>query len=76
MFRRTDRLAKEVYGMTIEAAHSRSICIRCQEPALVIIDGVIQHSPELFFTEAGKKEWNISGMCEKCFDSLFDEEEQ
>ena len=76
MFSRTDRLAKEVYGMTIEAALSRGICIRCQEPALVLIDEVIQHSPELFYSEEGKKEWNISAMCEKCFDSLFDEEEQ
>lgn len=76
MFRRSTRLAKEVYGMTPEAAHSRGICIRCQEPALVLIDGEIHHNPELFYSEEGKKEWVISSMCEKCFDSLFDEEEQ
>lgn len=71
MFRRTTRLAKEAYGMTIEAAHSRGICIRCQEPALVQIDGETQHNPELFYSPAGMKEWNISAMCEKCFDNMF-----
>ena len=76
MFDIVNRMAKQTFGMTIEDAHSRGICIRCQEPALVEIDGVIQHSPELFYSEEGKKEWNISSMCEKCFDSLFDEEEQ
>lgn len=77
MFSRTDRLAKDTYGMTREDAHTRGICIRCQEPALVMAaDGTSKYNPELFYSPAGRTEWSISAMCELCFDSLFDEEEQ
>ena len=71
MFDIVNRTAKQLYGMTIEDAHSRGLCVRCHEPALVQIDGETQHNPELFYSPAGKKEWNISGMCEKCFDNMF-----
>jgi len=71
MFDIVNRTAKQLYGMTIEDAHSRGLCVRCQEPALVQIDGETQHNPELFYSPAGKKEWNISAMCEKCFDNMF-----
>lgn len=64
-----------IYGMTIQEAHARNICIRCQEPAMVQIDGKTQHNPELFYSTAGKKEWGISAICEKCFDNMFSEEE-
>ena len=72
MFNRINRTAKDIFGMTMQEAHSRGICIRCQEPALVqAADGTSKHNPELFYSPAGKKEWNISGMCEKCFDNMF-----
>ena len=72
MFDTVSRMAKQTFGMTIEDAHSRGICIRCQEPALVMsADGTSKHNPELFYSPAGKKEWNMSGMCEKCFDNMF-----
>lgn len=71
MFDIVNRMAKQTFGMTIEDAHSRGICIRCQEPALVHVDGVRQHNPELFYSPAGKKEWDMSAMCEKCFDNMF-----
>jgi len=35
-------------------------CVKCGE----------EKSPNNTATEAGKKEWYISGMCEKCFDSV------
>lgn len=54
-----------------EDARLRGVCVRCQEPALVRIDGVLQHNPELFHSLAGKKEWDISAMCEKCFDNMI-----
>ena len=77
MFSMINRLAKSTYGMTAEDAHSRCVCIRCQEPVMVqAADGAAKYNPELFYSEPGKKEWDISGMCEKCFDTLFDEEEQ
>ena len=70
-------MAKQLFGMTIQEAHSKGICIRCQEPALVMAaDGTSKYNPELFYSPAGKQEWKISGICEKCFDNMFGEEEQ
>lgn len=75
MFSITDQLAKDTYGMTIEDAHSKGICIQCQKPVLVMAaDGSGKYNPEMFYSHAGKKEWNISAMCEKCFDNMFEEE--
>jgi hypothetical protein len=41
----------------------RGICIQCEKPALPRC-----HSP------LGRKEFEISGMCEICFDSMFKDE--
>lgn len=77
MFLRIDRLAKDTYGMTRQEAHEKGICIRCQQEVLVLAaDGSPKWNEKIFYSPAGKKEWDISAMCEKCFDSLFDEEEQ
>lgn len=35
------------------------LCINCHEPAL-----------KKCYSEAGRREYSISGMCEKCFDAL------
>ena len=75
MFDIASHTAKQIFGMTLKDAHSKGICIRCQEPALVMsADGTSKYNPELFYSQAGKQEWNISGICEKCFDNMFDEE--
>lgn len=49
--------------MTKEA---KTHCIACGEP----------FSDENVFTEAGWRETQISSMCEKCFDGLFEDEEE
>jgi len=41
-----------------------TLCISCKEPAL-----------KNCYSEAGIREVHISGMCEKCFDALFEDEE-
>ena len=73
----TDGLAKELYGMTPDEAQEKALCICCKQAVFVqAADGTSKYNPELFYSPAGKKEWQISGMCEKCFDNMFDEEEQ
>ena len=75
MFDIVNLRAKQTFGMTIKEAHSKGICIQCKEPVLVMAaDGTSKYNPELFYSAAGKQEWNISGICEKCFDNMFDEE--
>ena len=51
-----------LFGMNKENAIADWVCIKCHQ------------TPE-FFTEAGKREYLISAMCEKCFDELFEESE-
>ena len=57
-----DKLSIDATGMTKAEAVERNICIMCKKPPT-------------FQTLAGIREYNISGMCEPCFDSLFPEEE-
>lgn len=52
-----DDLAKELYGMTTEDALKKGLCIQCKEEAL----------PKCY-SDAGRREYKISGLCEKCFD--------
>ena len=54
-------LAKSLYGMTKQEALAKGICIDCKESAI----------PKCY-SEAGKREYRISGLCEKCFDKIFE----
>ena len=54
-----DSLAKECYGMTKEEALNKGICIQCREQAV----------PKCY-SDAGRREYRISGLCEECFDSV------
>ena len=60
-----DNLAKEATGITQTEAWGKGICVECKQPAL----------PKCY-SEAGRKEYNISAMCEVCFDALFAEPEE
>jgi hypothetical protein len=49
---------KEGFGITREEAWEQGICVDCRKPPI-------------FHTEAGRREYKLSAMCEPCFDSLF-----
>ena len=50
-----DNLSKLTTGMTTRDGHTKGVCIQCRNP------------PE-FYSEMGRKEYGISGLCEFCFD--------
>jgi hypothetical protein len=50
--------------MTREEALAKGLCVVCGEPALAKC-----------YSEAGRREYQISGSCESCFDEMFKEEE-
>jgi hypothetical protein len=52
----------ESFGITIEAAHADGICAKCRKTPT-------------FHSDAGRREYRISALCEPCFDELFPEEE-
>jgi len=54
-----DQLAKDAFGTTAKEARAKGLCINCKEPAL----------PKCY-SEAGRREYKISGLCEKCFDEI------
>jgi hypothetical protein len=55
-----DELSTNLFGLTVSEATKNGICIECKEPAL----------PKCY-SDAGRKEYKISGMCEECYDKLF-----
>ena len=59
-----DLFSFSLYGISRSEAWKRGICLECKQPAL----------PKCY-SEAGKKEYEISGLCEECFDLLKESEE-
>ena len=58
-----DEIAKSLYGKTRKEAVESGNCIQCNQPAL-----------QNCYSEAGRREFAISGLCEKCFDQITEEE--
>lgn len=55
-------MSRDVFGMTKEDALAQNICIQCKRVPT-------------FSSDAGRREYQISGVCEPCFDAMFPEEE-
>lgn len=49
--------------MTREEAWKAGVCLECKKPA----------SPKCY-SQAGKKKYMISAICEECFDKMFKED--
>lgn len=54
-----ERIAKQLYGETLEDVIPKGICIQCKQDAL-----------KNCYSDAGRREYRISGLCEKCFDEI------
>ena len=59
-----DSLAREAFGETKQEAQQFGSCIYCKQLAL-----------PRYYSEAGKREYRISGLCELCFDEITEEAE-
>lgn len=58
-----DNVARIAFGAA--PADVPGCCINCREP----------FSEKNVYTEAGRRETAISGLCEKCFDDMFKEQD-
>lgn len=52
-------------GQTPQRAADTGLCISCHRPGLANC-----------YSEAGRREFGISGLCERCFDRMFAEDEE
>lgn len=59
-------LAEDVFGITKEDAIEQAICINCRQSIT---------TPGLFYSMVGRREWAISGTCERCFDKMWSEDD-
>jgi hypothetical protein len=55
-----DEVSIAATGMTKKEALDQGICVNCKKPPI-------------FYSEAGRKEYQISGMCEPCWDKICEE---
>uniref|UniRef100_A0A6M3K8L7 Uncharacterized protein n=1 Tax=viral metagenome TaxID=1070528 RepID=A0A6M3K8L7_9ZZZZ len=53
-------VAASIFGKSKEDAIKKDTCIDCKQEAL----------PNCY-SDAGRREYYISGLCEKCFDKIF-----
>ena len=52
-----------LHGISIEEAQDKGICVECGLPAL-----------DRCYSNRGKEEYQISGLCELCFDAIEEKE--
>ena len=52
-------IAKDVFGRTIEESLNNNICVQCGEDVGVFDD------------ELSEREYNITGLCQKCQDDIY-----
>jgi len=54
-----EEMAKDLYAFSLSKAWERGICIECRQNAL-----------SNCYSEDGRREYKISGLCELCFDRM------
>lgn len=67
-----DAVSLASFGLTRTQALAQGVCINCRK---AVKNEKGEWRASLFRTEAGKREYPISGLCEVCFDKIFDGED-
>lgn len=62
MLNEVREMGRSLYGIDPEKAKEDGICIQCKQPAI----------PRCY-SDAGRREFYISGLCELCFDAICGE---
>ena len=57
-----EELMEKAYGKESKENREKGLCISCKEPAVANC-----------YSAEGKREYKISGLCEKCYDDLFND---
>jgi len=70
-----DESAMDAFGRTKGDAHRGGTCIKCNESVKADFMLIGAQRPGDIYSPEGLKEYRISGLCEYCWDELFDDEE-
>lgn len=65
----TDKITKMLYGETIGESQKQLICINCKKP--ICITEKPTNMEGNIYSRNGLKEYQISGLCEYCFDKTY-----
>ena len=65
-----NNIAISMFGMTIADAHARNICIDCKSAIRDERGEEETGENGQIYSDAGWKEYAISGLCETCYDSV------
>jgi hypothetical protein len=57
-------LSKSAFGENTQDLRAEGKCIECEEPAL-----------SKCYSDVGKREYGISGLCEVCWDNIIGDDE-
>lgn len=63
-----DANAKGLFKMTRKEAHIQGVCIDCKVKVRRV---ATDDGPGAIYSSAGAKEYDISAMCEHCYDKIF-----
>lgn len=66
-----NELARQIFNETADEARSKTSCILCKQP--IELTAFATGKPGNIYSFAGRREYQISGMCEHCFDKIFDD---
>ena len=65
----TNHVALKMFGMTVTEAHVKHICVDCKSPIRDERGTDETGENGQIYSDAGWKEYRISGLCETCFDN-------
>jgi len=62
-------LAVNLFKMTKKEAHIQAVCIDCKTKVRRV---PTDDGPGAIYSSAGAADYNIHGMCEHCYDKMFE----
>lgn len=68
-----NNLSLSIFGITLWEAHAKNICINCKSPIRDERGESAEETGESgqIYSDAGWREYRISGLCETCYDSVM-----
>ena len=63
-----DEIERQAFGMSRTEAITEGVCIACHKP---VFDVHGMYKDDMVYSEEGKAEYSMGGMCEQCSNDMF-----